>query len=154
MRKTLRLGLLAVAAATSLAFASSAFGAYAPKLSITRPTYPRSASQRAQRSSCGDTPPQPWSRTTAGKGPGPDGRVTVAEMFSGLSGVTLGYVMRVGPAQPMVSTATSTVRASALRIPGDHTASVPRPPVPRECGRIPPRRAAMPVHIIEYSDYL
>ena len=36
MRKTLRLGLLAVAAATSLAFASSAFGAYAPKLSITR----------------------------------------------------------------------------------------------------------------------
>ena len=36
MRKTLRFGLLAVAAATSLAFASSAFGAYAPKLSITR----------------------------------------------------------------------------------------------------------------------
>ena len=35
MRKTLRLGLLAAAAATSLAFASSAFGAYAPKLLIT-----------------------------------------------------------------------------------------------------------------------
>ena len=36
MRKTLRLGLLAAAAATTLAFASSAFGAYAPKLLITR----------------------------------------------------------------------------------------------------------------------
>ena len=36
MRKTLRLGLLAAAAATSVAFASSAFGAYAPKLVITQ----------------------------------------------------------------------------------------------------------------------
>ena len=36
MRKTLRLGLLAVAAATSLAFVTSALGAYAPKLLITQ----------------------------------------------------------------------------------------------------------------------
>jgi hypothetical protein len=36
MRKTLRLGLLAAAAATLLASASSALGAYAPKLAITR----------------------------------------------------------------------------------------------------------------------
>jgi hypothetical protein len=36
MRKTVRLGLLATAAALSLAFAASAFGAYAPKLSIIR----------------------------------------------------------------------------------------------------------------------
>ena len=36
MRKTLRLGLLAAAAATTLAFASSAFGAYAPKLIINQ----------------------------------------------------------------------------------------------------------------------
>jgi len=36
MRKTLRLGLLIAAAATSLAFASSALGTYAPKLMITR----------------------------------------------------------------------------------------------------------------------
>jgi hypothetical protein len=36
MRKTLRLGLLAAAAATSLALVSPAFGAYAPKLLITQ----------------------------------------------------------------------------------------------------------------------
>ena len=36
MRKTVRLGLLAVAAASTLAFASSALAAYAPKLLITR----------------------------------------------------------------------------------------------------------------------
>ena len=36
MRKTVRLGLLAVAAATSLAFVSSALGAYAPKLIINQ----------------------------------------------------------------------------------------------------------------------
>jgi hypothetical protein len=36
MRKTLRLGLLAVAGASTLAFAANALGAYAPKLLITR----------------------------------------------------------------------------------------------------------------------
>jgi hypothetical protein len=36
MRKTLRLGLIAVVAATSLAFVSAAVGAYAPKLVITQ----------------------------------------------------------------------------------------------------------------------
>ena len=36
MTKTLRLGLLAAAAATSLSFASAALGAYSPTFSVTR----------------------------------------------------------------------------------------------------------------------
>ncbi len=59
-------------------------------------------------------PPQPWSCTTAGNGPGPAGRMSVASIATGAPGVALGKrtVSRaVCAAQPARSAAAITVAA-------------------------------------------
>src|SRR5262245_22849727 len=72
--------------------------------------------------------------TTAGNGPGPDGRVTVALIVSGLSGVTFWKVMRVGPAQPASSAAVVSATSARVHMAAQHSGSRGSPPALREAG--------------------
>src|SRR5262245_61182238 len=62
---------------------------------MTRATYPRSASQLAQRYDWFSTPAQPWNWTTAGNGPGPSGRTNAAAIATGAPGVTFGNLTKL-----------------------------------------------------------
>jgi hypothetical protein len=58
--------------------------------STTSATYPRARNQSAHSRVDADTPWQPCSRITAGKGPRPPGRTSTAGIRRGVPGVALG----------------------------------------------------------------